>query len=275
MKKTFGENHMNVTDLVKHGDMKFFELKHEPIEIMILKNHEILCSGCGILKLYDQNFNLIKIIDKINGEKFFLSGISMNEEAKKIYISDIFYSDNHKIIMVDLDFNFIKSVGRLNLPSAVCYKNQRLYVADNMNQRIKILSEDLECIQALSLEYYPCNLKASNKILCVTSDYSEHHPTYLFFYDLSNLSLLQKYKHEYDRRISEIDSHFYEFNSKMKKFFCYNQNGELTEEILLKNVSSEFFNDHYDGNLVFFNGSLLMNLFQAKKIIKFSPKIVP
>jgi hypothetical protein len=73
---------------LKHGSKKIFELKHEPNEIMVLSNHEILCSGCGIVKLYDQNFNLIKIIDKINGLKLFAGGVSMNEAAKKIYISD-------------------------------------------------------------------------------------------------------------------------------------------------------------------------------------------
>jgi hypothetical protein len=86
---------------------------------------------------------------------------------------------------------------------------------------------------------------------------------------LSNFSFLQKYKHG-ESRISEIDSHFFEFNSKMKTFFCYNQNGELSEEICLKNVNTEFFNDHYDGNLAYFDETLLMNLFRAKKIIKFS-----
>jgi hypothetical protein len=56
----------------------------------------------------------------------------------------------------------------------------------------------------------------------------------------------------------------------MKTFFCYNQNGELSEEIYLKDVNTEFFKDHYDGNLVYYDGTLLMNLFRAKKIIKFS-----
>ena len=86
--------------------------------------------------------------------------------------------------MVDLDFNFIKSIGQLNTPSGVCFKNQRLYVADNLNKRVQILSEDLELIKSLPLEYHPWKLKVSNEMLCITSDSSEYPATY--FYNLSN-----------------------------------------------------------------------------------------
>jgi hypothetical protein len=51
---------------------------------------------------------LIKRIDKINREIFQPSTILANFDEKQFYICD---NLNHRILITDLDFNFIKSVG--------------------------------------------------------------------------------------------------------------------------------------------------------------------
>jgi hypothetical protein len=60
------------------------------------------------LTIYDEEFNLIKTIEKISNEVFWPFAAILNDR-NQIYIID-FESD--RIILADLDFRKIKTVGK-------------------------------------------------------------------------------------------------------------------------------------------------------------------
>ena len=95
------------------------------------------------------NLNLVKRIDKTNGVTFGPIAIASNSKEKNIYICD---NLNHRILMADSDFNFIKSVGsagkKINqffYPIDICYKNGCLclYICDDWNKRVQIFSKNI------------------------------------------------------------------------------------------------------------------------------------
>ena len=67
-----------------------------------------------------------------------------------------------------------------------------------------------------------------------------------------------------------MKSNFYRFNSKSKSVLVYDENGNLKEEIVIKNVDGKLILVTWDGTLIEFNQSLLMKTFSDKKLIKFS-----
>jgi hypothetical protein len=219
------------------------------------------------LTLHDENLNIIKTIEKINGEDISPFGIAMNDNYQ-LYISNF---NQHKIFKTDLNFNKIKSFGsvgnnnnQFRNPYDICYKNSHLYVCDYGNKRIQILTENLEFEKSFSVNYAPWVVKASNSLLCVESG----NPVGIYFYSLHDLSLQQKYDHGFCR-ITEIDSCFYECSTKSKTVFCYDENGCLIEEIKF-NVNDRFACHNYDGAFLNFGGNLLMTWFGAKNFIRFN-----
>ena len=71
-------------------------------------------------------------IDKINGEVFIPYGIILDENKMRLYISE---RKNHQILMTDIAFNRVKSVGSLgntnnqfNDPCGLCFGNNNKYI---------------------------------------------------------------------------------------------------------------------------------------------------
>ncbi len=75
---------------------------------------------------------MIKTVDRINGEKFQPATILANLDEKQFYICD---SLNYRILITDLDFNFIKSVGskgsemhQFNCPHDICFSSSKFWM---------------------------------------------------------------------------------------------------------------------------------------------------
>jgi hypothetical protein len=173
-------------------------------------------------------------------------------------------------LKTDFDLNKIKSCGekgknfnQFDLPVGICFRNTYLYICDFNNSRLQILTNNLEYVNSIKVEYNPWTIKASKSILCVES----YSPAGLYVYNLKTMSLLYKYNHD-QCRLSEIDSFIYEFNLKSHKVYCYDENGKLEKEILLSETSN--LTDNFDGALIYFNGKLIMTCYGKKKFIRFS-----
>ena len=77
---------------------------------------------------------MIQRLIKINGESFsFIEEFAINQEKGELYILDYIYN---RIIVTDLEFNFIKYFGspgdknnQFNYPRGICFKNENLYVS--------------------------------------------------------------------------------------------------------------------------------------------------
>ncbi len=106
------------------------------------------------------------------------------------------------------------------------------------------------------------DIKASRSTLCVKSIDGE-----INFYNLNNL-LIHKFDHGYGK-ISEIDSNFYEVIIDTKKIYCYNENGDLKQEVNLTEDFENRFASRADGGLLIFNKELLLVSCFKKQIVKF------
>jgi len=136
-----------VEDLLKNGEKRVYDLDSKPYGICS-KDDQIIISHWDdeCLKIYDKDLNFITRVDRINWEKFQPLRILANFEKKQFYICDTL---NDRILITDLDFNFIKTVGskgsqncQFNYPIDICFSNSKFYICDYYNKRIQVYSKD-------------------------------------------------------------------------------------------------------------------------------------
>ena len=239
-------------------------LDFDPFNAQTLSNNQILVTSLEHLSIYDENFEQIERKDKINDQKIEPCGIALNLEKEIAYITDLL---SHRILMIDFKFNFIKSVGSKGMeynqfdePYDLCLLNKNLYVSDTHNERIQVLSDNLEFVKCFAVDSKPYQIKSLNSILTVQTEQA------IYFYNSSNLSLIQKYDHGHCV-ISKINSNIFGFNNEAKKLYCYDENSSLSKEI---NFDHEHLDYQWDGSLCELNGELFMISNTMSKIIKFS-----
>jgi hypothetical protein len=258
---------ITVEDLLKNGEKHVFDLDSKPYDIC-LKDDQIIITHRSdkCLKIYDKDLNFISKVDRINGEEFQPLGILANFEKKQFYICDYL---NDRILITDLDFNFIKSVGskgsgncQFDGPYDFCFSNSKFYICDFFNQRIQVYSKDFDFVTSFKVEYNPWKIKSTNSTICVVAN----SPSGIYFYNSIDFHLIRNYNH-FNGRISQINSIFYEFNHKTQTMSCYDENANLKEEIALKGLE-KFLVGFWDGEFICNNGSLFIQSQNHKKIIK-------
>jgi hypothetical protein len=254
-----------VAELLKNGEKHVYDLDSMPYDICS-KNDQIIISHSNCLKIYDKDLNFIKKVDRINGEEFYLSTILVNLDEKQYYICD---EVNHRILITDLDFNFIKSVGskgsencQFNSPSDICFSNSKFYICDYYNKRIQVYSKDFDFVTTLKVEYKPCKIKSTNSTICVEAV----SPNGIYFYNSNDFHLIRNYN-RYVGRISQIKSMYYEFNHKTQTMSCYDDNANFKEQITLKGLD-KFLTNRWDGEFIYHNGELIIQSYSEKKVIK-------
>jgi hypothetical protein len=259
-----------VAELLRNGKKHVFDLDSMPYDICS-KDDQIIISHCDdfCLKIYDRDLNFIKKVDRINGEEFKPLGILANFEKKQFYICDMY---KHRILMTDLDFNFIKSVGskgsgncQFNGPHDICFSNSKFYICDFHNKRIQVYLKDFDFDTSFKVEYCPWQIKSTNSTICVEAI----SPDGIYFYNSNDFHLIRNYNHS-SGRITQINSMFYEFNQKFKKtqtVSCYDENANLKEETTLKGLD-KFLKGVWDGEFIYHNGELIIQSKTQKKIIK-------
>ena len=291
-------------EMLKSGEKGSVQLTDYPHNFIVLPDDKLVIANfqknnyydekeSQCITLYDESFNFIKQIVKINNdENIFVRGFAVNQEKSELYILE-----KKRIIVTDFDLNFIKYFGsegeedyQFNDPEDICFKDGFLYVTDCDNQRIQIFNYDLEFVKTLDLNYTPYRAKASNKMLGVTWNKG------IKFYELNNLKLVKKFDWgqsdeqgiesanesededgdilytQYRRfNLNVVNSVFYSFDShsKIEKYvYCYDQNGNFIEKISLNHNGLDLL-DNYDGKFIFFNENFMINSFDDRKLIIF------
>ena len=255
---------IDVIDLLLNGQQIELCFDFEPFNAYSLSNNQILVIFIQHLSIYDENFEEVKKKDKINKKRIIPSDVALDLEKEIAYIAD---NLNHRILMTDFKLNFIKSVGSggtkynpLHEPYSLCLINKNLYVSDYFNKRIQVLSDDLEFVKFFAVDSEPDQIKSLSSMLAVQTSKE------IYFYNSTDLSLIQKYNHG-SCVISKVNSKIYGFNSEAKKLYCYDENSSLSKEI---NFSHKLLNNQWDGALLEHNGVLFMVSNTMRKIIKFS-----
>jgi hypothetical protein len=268
-------NISNINDLIKNNSspsgiietiqtdaFKAVKIKTRAHDLCILSDNLLLVAGFEDehLAIYDQDFNMIEKIDKINNQTFKPYAIIINDN--NCYILDW---EKHCILMTDLNFKFIKSNGskgstidKFCYPYSIAIKNDILYVSDNDNKRIKLYTTDLQFIQSFSLDYMPCLIKISNNKICVISEKE------IFIYGLNQFNLVKKLEMKI-HRISELSSFIYGFDLMKKRLIIIDFDGNLVEEIKIDRFK-EYITGAKDCALILFKARLLM-AFREKGII--------
>ena len=256
---------------LKNEDLKsIIPLSVSPYEMCILPNGNIISCNIGSVSLFDENFNQLKKV-----EISLPAGCALSPK-NCVFISDY---NNHCIYKMDFNLNKLKTVGsfgyeshQLKNPLCICCENERLYVCDNNNYRIKILNLDLEPVEAIKLASKPYSVKASKTTICIQCAEGT------YFYDLTSKSLKKHYESVYGR-ISYLNSMFcvssYDDESEGgKKIYLYDNNGQQVDELNLTRLS-EFIAEWADGLIISSSSSstkqktILISSHSTRKIFKF------
>lgn len=254
-------------DKFENSSPQTISLSINPSDLCVMPSFELLIiDNKKSLNVYDEEFNLKRVIDKINDQSFYPIRLATNNKDR-FYISD---STNYEVIALDFNFNKIKSFGskgaandQFDFPNGISYSNECVYVCDLDNKRIQKLSKDLIFLETIQLDYKPWLIKSSDTLACIAS--FDHTSTY--FYDLKNQFQLKfKYDDECYGRISEINSSFYVYKVVDKKIKFYNSNGEFVETFDVDRLGTNI-KDSADGVLAFYMERIIVTCQNKRKLI--------
>ncbi len=192
LRKIYLDNSIIVADLLKNEEKEIYDLDCRPNDICF-KDDQIIISywDDNCLKIYDKDLNFIKRVDRINGEVFKPLTVLANLDDEKFYICD---NHNHRILITDLDFNFIKSVGskgsnnfQFNVPYEICFSSSKFFICDYYNKRLQVYLKDFDFETSLEVEYNPCKIKSVNCTICVVAN----SPSGIYFYNSNDYHLIR------------------------------------------------------------------------------------
>jgi hypothetical protein len=240
----------NIINRIKKGDYNLISTNFRSTDSCLIYDQNYLLTANyrdNCLTLFDKNFNLFKKIDKFIGFNINPFSVATNN-LDRIYVTD---RDNHRIFMFDYNFQILSVVGsrgsndyQFEYPRGICFSTNILYICDWLNKRIQKYSSGLSFKETIKLDYNPIQIKIINNTVCIRSE-----KTSIYFYDLVGFQI----KHVYDSHngsIYSIDKYFYEFYHLKNKFYCYNENGKLVDEIKGFDVDCKM---NEWANMVYFN----------------------
>ena len=250
---------------IENGKFECYPTLYQPWGIIELSNNQILCASiydsCN-LTLHDENFELLRLVEKIDNKNFRPIGITSNNRDE-IYIND---EKSQSIIMVDMNFRKIKSISSVenfefkNVQDIFC-KNEYLYISDSSNKQIHILTLDLQFCDSIKLSYNPWKVRVSNTAICVNSSSGSN------FYSLNNDYKLLNESKNGCCRINLIGNHFYEFSSTDNTIYCYDSKGDVRKKIDISKFK-EFISSPLDGCILYNNDERLILTFTKKLFVK-------
>ena len=248
---------------IQKGVFKKISIGVDPYEIKRLSNGGFITNNYKSVTLFDESFNLLKKID-IDGN---LIGCAIHKD-KGIYVTDNF---KNLIYLMDNNLNIIQTFGsgcdnkdQLLFPCTIFCQNEYLFVSDQLNERIQILTLDLKYHDTIQLDFYPKSIAVSNTRIGINGSNDKIH-----FYDLQTKTLKKEYRN-INGRISLIDSHFYVVTYKQpKKLFIFDEEGELVDESSVESISNHIGNE-WDGFMFSTNDYLFVPSYHGKMVLKFN-----
>ena len=212
------------------GDYKTFDLKTDPSDLCFLPNGNLLFANyltTKNLSLYDENFSFIKNVAKIHDQDILPYSLVTNNKDS-IYINSL-----NKIIMTDLDLNYLKEYeNKLECPSYMMFHNELLYVCETNKKRLLVLDSDLAIRSKIYLSIKPIKIEILNNLAYIGTSYEDK---FFYFYDLNDFKIKYKYN-----RCSNAIVH-------QNSFFClgkgltiniFDKNGLLEDQVKLSEISN-------------------------------------
>lgn len=294
---TIDEKYNLLNKSLNNSNYKLINVNTRISDIAVLSNDYLLTANYdqSNLTLFNKNFELIKTINKFSNQitnnmmraKIYPLCLAVNNRKKEIYITD--YS-LHKIYIVDFEFNLLFTInangvkgtfnGQFQYPFGIMYNqcNNFIYICDKGNKRVQVFStcneadvSRYEFIRLHQLDYEPYQIKQLNQLACITT-YSK-----FYFYDITTFQLKINYRHHYGIICNLFGKYFIEYDFKLRKIFCFNENGSLIDEFNSKlfdhnqlneqNINNnEIIVDNGWENLIYFNNKLVIT---SEKLGKF------
>lgn len=264
LKRDTDFNYDDIKEMIESNDYETINLDNAPYSICSLSNDTLLCTFTNKgATIYDKEFKPIKTLNRINGKSVNYWTPSTNYQDR-VYLADI---ENNEIVMCDLNLQVIKTITggadekRFNDPRITYYDNH-VYVAEHVNQRVQKLTDELIFVKLYPLSFSPRFIQINNDIALLASYY----PSQIYCFSIEDFQVRHVYS-GHNGHLSVINSYFYEYYHSTKKFYCYDQNGILIDEIQTDAFQGTL-RDCYDGCLQVFNRSLICSAFGAKKILQ-------
>jgi hypothetical protein len=256
--------HENIIKILEVNKSSTIDLGDKTWCIYELPNGHVLTSNYYSLSIYNEIFKLVKKIDIVETKTFYCNDLVINRLLNSIYFGD---HQNNRVIKLDLGLNFIKCLNdKAYLPHGIEYYNENIYVCDSLHQAILKFNQNLDFVEMFKIDYQPFQIKITGKTAMVRP-IQINTINSIHFYEADTF----KHKFKYDGHkgtISVVGSYFYEFNYLNKIMYCYNDNGILTDEIVIK--IDELKKCRFNGALVFFDNKLVIASDDPKKLHLFS-----
>jgi hypothetical protein len=137
------------------------------VTVVFLPNGNLVYSASNMIKLTDENFQIIKSID-VGGEGFLALS-----RRNQIYFCCF---QESCILLLDFNLNRIKKVGgqqcrdwqyMFKLPGGLCCHENYVYLYDSTNRRIQIFTLDLDYVDTIKIEYHPQGIQISESTIGV------------------------------------------------------------------------------------------------------------
>lgn len=250
-------------------NVEIIDVNGEPSDICCLPNGLVILAEFknNVCTIYDQDFNFIKEINKIDNMDFKPYRLATND-VDCIYITD---SVSHSVIMTDFNLKKINSFKELPqsefrerrkniLPTGICFDTDYVYVCNDTNHSLIKLTSKLEFVELIKLGYNPWQVKTNKEILCIKSTSINE----IYFYDKKTFELIQKYSHGYGR-VSEINSYFYDMIKLGDELKIFDSNGLLIKSIDLSNCIN-FNIGSRDWYITFLNSRILISSYFSTQI---------
>ena len=242
---------------IEKGVFEIISIGEHSVDIRRLSNGNFISSNWKSVTLLDENFKQLKKIEMTS------YGCAIHND-KGIYIID---DKNHCIYLMDNELNIIKTFGsdlnELCNPESIFCQNDYLFVSDSGNERIQILTLNLNYYDTIQLDFNPLSIAISSTIIGINGSNDKIH-----FYDLKTKTLKKEYQNIFGR-ISFIDSHFYVVTyNPPEKLFIFDQEGELVDELSLESMS-EHIQDYQDGLMYLTKDYLFVSATRGRNVLKF------
>ena len=213
---------------IQKGDFETISIDENPYQMCRLLNRCFVSSNGKSATLYNENFRLLKTI-YIPGSAY---GCAVHKD-KGIYISD--YTECC-IYLMDNQLNMIKTFGtrgsdtdQFDSPSSIFCQDEYLFVSDQENKRIQILTLDLKYHDTIQLDFKARFIAVSSSTICLCCKNNG-----IYFYETKTKELKKKYPN-FKGRISVIDSNFYVVSCLTPKIlYVFDKEGELIDETRVK-----------------------------------------
>ena len=217
--------------------------------------------------LHKKNFELIKQINKLNNLSFKPYSAASNIDEGKVYICD---HGNNRIFMVDAELNYLGVFGskcgkqndQFDCPLGIDFFKNFLYICDSRNKRIQKLTNNLKFSSSYALGYLPWQIKIGDSLACIRDLFYSN----IYFHDINNFQIKISYS-GHNGFITAINTYFYEYYYQNKTLYCYDQDGNLYDEIQINSFNDTQF--HSWSSIALIDNNFVMTSQPAKKLIIF------